>query len=81
MNENLLKLLHALKKIERDNHERFTVDARISLRQGSAMIELTVSESADNHCFVSGIGPDLETAARGALANLESACEDFGYER
>lgn len=74
-------LLNELRRVGDLNNDEFDVAIRPCLRLGNLHYRLEVTETAENHVFVAGVGKTIEEAATVALVNIPSACELWNYDQ
>jgi hypothetical protein len=83
MEEKIKQLIQTLERVAEKNSDvfRYRIEIETHPRTGAFIFQFIALESADGHEFVSGKGRTLEEAASRASADIDSACDAWGYEK
>ncbi len=78
-NSMLTKLVMRLERIADENNDRFRYKIAIEPNRKGIVYLFYCEETADDHTILCGSGATIDEAAKQAWDNIESSCEDFGY--
>jgi hypothetical protein len=79
--EALNDLINKLERIAVRNKDKFRYRIEIDISTSKKISFHFISEeTADNHCFVDGVGETIEKAVEDAAGSIKDVCESWGYK-
>jgi hypothetical protein len=77
----LTELVLRLERIAKKNRDEFCYNIEVEPKlSGRLQYRFVCNEKAEDHGFVGGEGDTLEAAVEAATAEIEEACEIWGYK-
>lgn len=80
LEEKFKQLVNRLKKIAKKNGDEFTCGLTLSMRGTTHQWEFECKETADNHCFVYGMGETAEDALIETEKSIPEVLQMWDYQ-